>query len=76
MRIKILPFGKLSEYIGTMNYELPASVTVAALKESLQHSFPALQTHSFTIAVNREINYTGIIPEQAEIALLPPYAGG
>lgn len=76
MQIKIRPFGKLSEHIGTMDYELPASVTVAALKELLQQSFPALQTQSFTIAVNREINYTGTLTEQAEIALLPPYSGG
>jgi molybdopterin converting factor subunit 1 len=81
MRVKILFFATLSEYVGAkaIELEVPAGTTVAVLKELLVIKYPkiAFAQKSMMVAVNRE--YAAgqqIIPLDAEIAFFPPVSGG
>jgi molybdopterin converting factor subunit 1 len=81
MKVKIIFFATLSEYVGakTVDLEVPAETTVAMLKELLVNKYPrmAAAQKSIMVAVNRE--FAGgeqKIPLDAEIALFPPVSGG
>jgi molybdopterin converting factor subunit 1 len=81
MKVKIIFFATLSEYVGakTVDLEVPAETTVAMLKELLVSKYPrmAAAQKSIMVAVNRE--FAGgeqKIPLDAEIALFPPVSGG
>ena len=81
MKLKILFFATLSEYVGakTIEFEAPADTTVAMLKELLVKRYPRLAPaqKSIMVAVNREYaaGEQGI-PLDAEIAFFPPVSGG
>ncbi len=75
---RILYFGLLAETTGTTEERLEASpATVAGLRAELLRRHPALQGLSFRIAVDRQlVDETAALPPDAEVALLPPFAGG
>lgn len=79
MTVSILYFGMIAEAVG-QPLETWASVdplTVGDLKQQLLAKYPILRDRKFQIAVNQQIvDETLPIPSQAEIALLPPFAGG
>jgi molybdopterin converting factor subunit 1 len=81
MRIKILFFATLRDYVDakTMELEVPTETTVGGLKELLVKRYPKMipAQDSIMTAINRE--YAGdeqAIPLDAEIALFPPVSGG
>jgi molybdopterin converting factor subunit 1 len=81
MRIKILFFASLRDYVGakTIEFEIPPETTIGFLKELLTNQYPKLAPgrNSIMTAINRE--YAGdeeVIPAEAEIALFPPVSGG
>jgi molybdopterin converting factor subunit 1 len=81
MRIKVLFFATLRDYVGakTIEMEIPAETTVAGLKELLVVRYPKMSTsrNSIMAAINRE--YAGddqSISMNAEIAFFPPVSGG
>ena len=81
MKLKILFFATLSEYVGakTIEIEAPAVITVAMLKELLVKRYPRLAPaqKSIMVAVNREYAAGDQrIPLDAEIAFFPPVSGG
>jgi molybdopterin converting factor subunit 1 len=81
MRIKILFFATLIDYVGakTVEMEVPAGTTVATMKELLVKSYPKMASaqKSIMAAVNREYAAGDqIIPVDAEIAFFPPVSGG
>jgi molybdopterin converting factor subunit 1 len=81
MRIKILFFATLRDYVGakTIELEVPSGTTVARLKESLVKRFPKMMPaqNSIMAAINREYAADEqVIPLDAEIALFPPVSGG
>lgn len=81
MRVKILFFATLRDYVGakTVEMEVPAETTVAMLKELLVKRFPKMAPaqESIMAAVNREFAAGElIIPMEAEIAFFPPVSGG
>ena len=81
MRIKILFFATLIDYVGakTVEMEVPAGTTVATVKELLVKSYPKMASaqKSIMAAVNREYAAGDqIIPVDAEIAFFPPVSGG
>ena len=81
MRIKILFFATLIDYVGakTVEMEVPAVTTVATVKELLVKSYPKMASaqKSIMAAVNREYAAGDqIIPVDAEIAFFPPVSGG
>jgi molybdopterin converting factor subunit 1 len=81
VRIKILFFATLRDYVGAKAVELdvPAYTTVGGLKELLVGRYPKMlpAQNSIMAAINREYAADEqIIPLDAEIALFPPVSGG
>jgi molybdopterin converting factor subunit 1 len=81
MKIRILFFSTLRDYVGakSIEMEVPTVTTVAVLKEALVSKYPKMKPaqNSIMAAINRE--YAGddqLIPLDAEIALFPPVSGG
>ncbi|TWP29061.1 molybdopterin converting factor [Apibacter muscae] len=76
MKIKI--FGKLTDIFKTEEYHLDKEENfVIELRNQLEKKFPQLKTSTYLIVINEEIKQdSDTIPENAEIALLPPYSGG
>jgi molybdopterin converting factor subunit 1 len=81
MKIRIVFFATLREYVGakTIELEVPAETTVAGLKELLVEKYPRMlpAQDSIMTAINLEYAAPGqVIPNGAEIALFPPVSGG
>jgi molybdopterin synthase sulfur carrier subunit len=81
MRIKILFFATLRDYVGakTIDLEVPSQTTVVGLKELLVKKYPKMRSSQNTImaAINREYAADDQeIPFNSEIALFPPVSGG
>jgi molybdopterin converting factor small subunit len=76
MQVQVLPFGQIAEVTGAGKILIDAPDT-DALQRILIEKFPELRNKKYAIAVNREvINENTLLPNNAEVALLPPYAGG
>lgn len=77
MEINILFFGQLAEVTGTSSQKLSGISDTDALKNRLQIQFPALESLTYSIAVNKKMiqQNTTLKPED-EVALLPPFSGG
>jgi molybdopterin converting factor subunit 1 len=81
MKIKILFFATLRDYVGakTIELEIPHDTTVAGLIELLVIRYPKMipAQNSIMAAINREFAADEqIISLDAEIALFPPVSGG
>ena len=81
MKIKIMFFATLRDFVGTKTVELeiPIDTTVAVLKETLVKKYPKMiqAQNSMMAAINREFAAEDqVIPVDAEIALFPPVSGG
>ncbi len=79
MRIEVMYFGMLAEITGQTRefWETTENLTVAAFRSQVVGKYPMLEHKKFKIAVNKRIaEDTALIPEQGELALLPPFAGG
>ena len=81
MKIKLLFFASLIDYVGakTVELEVPVGTTVSMLKKLLAQRYPKMAVAQKTImaAVNREYaSGEQIIPVGAEIAFFPPVSGG
>lgn len=75
--IQIKAFGMVAEKIGTTELAMDHFGDSAELLDALLVKFPELKTVKFTLAINKKIvNGNQEIPENAEIALLPPFSGG
>ncbi len=58
-------------------WQMPEPLTVGELKAQLLEKYPVLRDRKFQLAVNHQLVDEALpIPPQAEIALLPPFAGG
>jgi molybdopterin converting factor subunit 1 len=79
VNLSILYFGMIAEAVEqtTENWISVESLTVAELRSQLLEKYPILRDRKFQIAVNQQIVEDSLtVPAQAEIALLPPFAGG
>lgn len=79
VQVSILYFGMIAEATGQAfeSWDSPESLTVGELKNQLLEKYPMLRDRKFQIAVNQQIADEAYpIPPQAEVALLPPFAGG
>lgn len=77
--LSILYFGMIAEATGQPLEEWNAldELTVGELRSQLLEKYPILRDRKFQIAVNQQIvDEEYPIPPQAEVALLPPFAGG
>jgi sulfur-carrier protein len=75
--IHIKAFGMVAEKIGMTELTVDHSEDSSKLLEALIAKFPELKSVKFSLAINKKL-VRGIqeIPENAEIALLPPFSGG
>jgi sulfur-carrier protein len=79
VNVSILYFGMIAEAVGqpVEIWTTPESLTVGELKEQLLSKYPMLRGRKFQMAINQQvIDESMPIPPQAEVALLPPFAGG
>ena len=81
MRVKILFFATLRDYVGakTVELEIPADTTVADLIGLLTKKYPKMipAQNSIMAAINREFaSDEQVIPLDGEVALFPPVSGG
>lgn len=75
--IHIKAFGMVAEKIGTAELTMDHFQDSDALLDALNHKFPELKSIKFSFAINKKmISVKQEIPENAEIALLPPFSGG
>jgi molybdopterin converting factor subunit 1 len=80
-RIKILFFATLRDRTGTrsVEFEVPADMTVRALKDKLANDYPNLKESmkNVLVSVNKEYAFDeAALPQNAEVALFPPVSGG
>ncbi len=81
MRIKLLFFATLRDLAGTksMEMDVPSGITVSGLKEKISNDYPNLRQAMETvlISINREYAFDEApVPENAEVAMVPPVSGG
>lgn len=79
MKLKIIYLGKIKELttVSTEYAEFEEGITVQGLIDQLSVTYPHLAFESFQISVNRNlVEFSYILKEDADVALLPPFAGG
>ncbi len=77
MAITLKTFGRLTELTGGVQHILPAVTDTDALRQQLAQQFPELAGVRYFIAINNKmVQENTIIPENAVLALLPPFSGG
>jgi molybdopterin synthase catalytic subunit len=80
MRIRLLAFATAADALGPeRDLDLPPGTTVAGLRDRLLADFPALSRlwPRLAIAIDgRLVRLEEVIPDGAEVALLPPVSGG
>lgn len=79
MKIKIKYFGMIAESTGkdSESFDIEEGTSVGGLQDRLYSDYPELKEMNFKIAVDQELAAPEfIIGENAEIAILPPFAGG
>lgn len=75
--IKIKAFGKVGEIVDSHEIDIEHVSDSAILLEILKKKYPKLSEITFSLAINKRlVNGNVLIPEDAELALLPPFSGG
>jgi molybdopterin converting factor small subunit len=76
-QIRLKAFGMLAEKLGVDSLEIENPGSSEALRRLLLQQFPALQSLTFRMALDRKlIQAETDISAGQEIALLPPFSGG
>lgn len=76
MHVTVVSFGKIADVLGSKRLSFEA-VDTDDLQKRLIESYPTLKNNVFAIAVNRQVvSVNTPLPEDAEVALLPPFSGG
>jgi len=76
-KITVRAFGMIAEKIGSGQIQLSGISTIEELRKSLFDQFPDLKNMKFSIAINKQlVSGNAPIPDDSEIALLPPFSGG
>lgn len=79
MKLNVLFFGGLVDVTGVSQKELITDnvLNVKLLDEHVRSLYPILAKHKYKIAVNQKIaEGTHLLHDGAEVAFLPPFAGG
>ena len=77
MQVNIINFGKIAEITGHSNLTIDGINDTDSLKSLLEKTYPGLKNTTYLMAVNKEVvNVNSILPENAIVALLPPFSGG
>jgi molybdopterin synthase sulfur carrier subunit len=79
MSFQVKYFGMLAEIAGLSDevWNAAGGLTVGQFRAQMLDKYPAMREKKFKIAVNQKISEDFVLIETpAEIALLPPFAGG
>ena len=79
MEVVVKYLGMIAEEVGCESETITIEVneTVQTFRGKLEVQYPPLHSKTYRIAVNHELcDSDTIIPADAEIALLPAFAGG
>jgi molybdopterin synthase sulfur carrier subunit len=77
MQVKVLFFGVLSEVAGTDYRHYSNVASINDLKMKILDEFPEIENYNYRISLNNAIIAgDGILKENDEVALMPPFAGG
>ena len=79
MNITVRYLGMLAEKVGKNSEELKISETetVAQVRSDLVAKYAVIAGVTFKVAVNNQMKSEDfVIPNDAEVALLPPFSGG
>lgn len=77
MQVTVLFFGLLTDITGANRLVLDNVPDTYTLIQQLNERYPGLQAAHCLLAVNYElVKDNTLLPENAEVALLPPYSGG
>ncbi|MBQ0734804.1 MoaD/ThiS family protein [Aquimarina celericrescens] len=78
MQLTIKYFGMLAEATTISEEQLQIDTcSVSELLKKLKNQYPKLNDKDFKVAINRQlVDNQYVINNEAEVALLPPFAGG
>jgi molybdopterin converting factor small subunit len=76
MSVNVIIFGPLTEIAGS-SLALENIADTNTLVRELHTLYPALADSKYVVAVDKKIvNENTTLPENSEVALLPPFSGG
>ena len=77
MKIEVIFFGQLTDKTGCTSILMDNPGTIADFKKLVIEKYADLSNAKFTIALNNKIALDNeVIPENAKLALMPPFSGG
>ena len=77
MKLEIISFGKISEFIGHQQMEIQDVVNTDQLKTYLETSFPELAGMKYKLAINQNmIQSNQSLKNEDKVAIMPPFSGG
>jgi molybdopterin synthase sulfur carrier subunit len=77
MEIEIISFGQIAELINNQKIDTTAITDTETFKQHIENQFPALKSMKYKLALNKNIVQENTeIPNQATIAIMPPFSGG
>lgn len=76
MQVKFVYFGMIAEKLGTSEEILELSKETNNARSFLLNKYPVLNTMSFSVAIDQELQDEITSDSISEIAVLPPFAGG
>ncbi|WP_316824087.1 MoaD/ThiS family protein [Pedobacter miscanthi] len=77
MEIEIISFGQIAELINNQKIDTTGITDTETFKQHIENQFPALKSMKYKLALNKNIVQENTeIPNQATIAIMPPFSGG
>ena len=77
MKLEIISFGKISEFIHHQQVEISNVTNTDQLKNYLETSFPELAGMKYKLAVNQNlIQSNQSLKNEDVVAIMPPFSGG
>jgi molybdopterin synthase sulfur carrier subunit len=77
MKLEIITFGKIAEFLERQHLELIDVRTTDELQAFLEESYPILATLKYKLALNKCIINSNVqLADSDVIAIMPPFSGG
>jgi len=77
MKLEIISFGKISEFITWQEIEVSEINNTDQLQQYLETSFPKLSGMKYKLAVNQNIIQSNQqLTDNDKVAIMPPFSGG
>ncbi|NTE02036.1 MoaD/ThiS family protein [Agrobacterium tumefaciens] len=77
MKLEIISFGKISEFISHQQMEIQYVANTDQLKTYLETSFPELAGMKYKLAINQNmIQSNQPLKNEDKVAIMPPFSGG